>query len=150
MYTLVSVHTCACITLYNQYSLNIGTHDVQFAVAKPISGGVKIKGELAENTNAIGCFFVVRCQTDDPENYAISQKNPDGTCSTTVPDLKANNYTINVYDMESNAQPGSTPAVPLNVSVTNSGGSSGLLFYSPCLPVHIVHENSHALHTAEK
>ena len=132
----MSVRTCTCITLYNQYSLNIGTHDVQSADAEQVSGGVNIKGELAENTDAIGCFFVVRCQTDDPENYAISPKTTDGTCSTTVPDLKANDYTINVYDMESNAQPGSTPAVPLNVSVTNSGGSSGLLFYSSCLPVH--------------
>ena len=111
--------------------LYLGTYDVQVAIVEPIPGGVAINAELAENTKALGCFIIVQCQSKVmlPEKYRIALKNDDGKCSATVPDLKAHdNYTIFVYDLESDGRPGHTPAVTeWNVSVEESSISSGLL-----------------------
>ena len=111
--------------------LYIGTYDVQEAIVKPIPGGVAINAELAENTKALGCFIIVQCQSRVtlPEKYRIALKNDDGKCSANVSDLKAHdNYTVFVYDLESDGRPGHTPGViEWNVSVEESSISSGLL-----------------------
>ena len=110
-----SLQSCCFYTL--------GTYDVQTVSFEPVAGAVTVSGELASNTDALGCLFIFKSSSAEHYQTAV---NEDDSCSTTVSHLERDTYSVLVYDLERDGLPGSTPAVSMT-GVVVSESSTGQL-----------------------
>ena len=107
----------------------LGTYDVQNVTLESVSGvagAVDVRGELANNTDALGCLIIVKSSSDSTEHYQIAV-NENDSCTTTVSNLERDTYSVLVYDLERDGLPGSTPAISMG-GVVVSESSRGQLW----------------------
>jgi len=108
----VSTSNCARLVIYGKkiFPLNLGTHEVQICVANNCCqpGTVNISCTFSESSRAKGYLSVLSSETNmSREMFVVANR-----CDMSSSDLEVNvsgvppdNYTVVVYDIESNGLP---------------------------------------------
>ena len=119
-------------------SLNIGTHEVQSCVANNCSrpGTVNINCTFSENSKAKGYLSILCSETNSSqERFVVANRTSSSELKISVSGLPRGNYTVVVFDLESNGLPvlsdDSNPYVLAaeeeDITVTNPAEAGGML-----------------------
>ena len=120
---LMQMFTCCYLPATHLYC-HIGTYDIQQVSVAGIGGVVNVSGQLANNTDAQGCFIIVKSSSSNSaEHYQIAL-NENNSCVTNVSNLEKGTHSVLMYDLERDGLPGSIPAVSMK-GVVLSKGSMG-------------------------